>query len=58
MESRHPSLSEWAVLWVLDPTSNHNNCQGPFIKGLQRFYGLSEKILNFLVHRHSSKIWT
>ena len=58
MESRHPSLSEWAVLWVLDPTSNHNNCQGPFIEGLQCFYSLSEKFLNFLVLRHSSKIWT
>ena len=58
MESRHPSLSEWAVLWAVDPTSNHNNGQGPFIECLQCFYSLSEKFLNFLVLRHSSKIWT
>ena len=58
MESKHPSLSEWAVLWVLDPTSNHNISQGSFIEGLQHFYSLSEKILIFLVLGHSSKIWT
>ena len=58
MESRHPPLSEWAVLWAVDPTSNQNNCQGPFIKGMQRFYSISVKILKILVLCHSSKIWT
>ena len=58
MESRHPSLSEWAVLMVVDKTRNHNIVQGPFIEGLQRHYSISEKILKIWVLSHSSKIWT
>ena len=52
------SLLEWMVLWVVDPTSNQNNSQGPFIEGIKHFYSISEKILKILVLRHSSKIWT
>ena len=60
MESRRPSLSEWAVLWAVDPTSNHHNCQGLFIKGLQLqlLYCISKKILKILVLRQSGKIGT
>ena len=52
------SLLEWMVLWVVDPTSNENNSQEPFIEGMQCFYSISEKILKILVLPHSSKIWT
>ena len=41
------SLLEWMVLWVVDPTSNQNICQGPCIEGINTFIAFLRKFLKF-----------